>query len=555
MNNALLSGISGLQAHQTMLDVTGNNLANVNTNGFKAGRAHFAELLNRTIEAATLPGETSGGKNPVQVTTGVSISQIDHNMEQGSMSDTGRPMDMAIEGNGYFTCFDGTRNVYTRVGAFAVDADYNLVDPATGNRVLRMGSVGVTEGFQNSYSNFIRIPYDVALPAKVTESIGYTGNLSANEDQPTTNLMTSGMSYTVGGAVVSGTNLLKDLDQANGMANGDRIRITGTRRDGTAVDVTWTIADITDTSNATISGLLAQINAAFTGSTATVTNGEIRVADNAAGYSLTDLNLQYLPVGAGTFKTPAYFKYLEVGGKASKPTNVEIFDSQGIGHTLSADFVKHSDTSNTWDLVLTGITGDVDRLVDRRIHGITFNADGSYGGLDQTLADQPQFTMIFSNDPTNSREITMDFGSTGGFDGLSQFGGASTVAPSGQDGYGPGWLSSVTVTREGTVSGIFTNGIRKDIAALRVTVFQNPAGLESVGKGYYVESSNSGSAIPTRAMSGGAGSVRGGALEKSNVDVATEFVNLIQAQNGYQASARTIRVSNEMLNELSSLIR
>ena len=111
------------------------------------------------------------------------------------------------------------------------------------------------------------------------------------------------------------------------------------------------------------------------------------------------------------------------------------------------------------------------------------------------------------------------------------------------------------MTRQGTVNGIFTNGIRRDIADIRVTTFQNPSGMVSAGKGYFTESSNSGLAVPTKALAGGAGAVTGGALEKANVDVATEFVNLIQAQNGYQANARTIRISNDMLKELASLIR
>jgi flagellar hook protein FlgE len=103
--------------------------------------------------------------------------------------------------------------------------------------------------------------------------------------------------------------------------------------------------------------------------------------------------------------------------------------------------------------------------------------------------------------------------------------------------------------------GIFTNGVRRDIAALEIATFQNPAGLESLGTNYFTTSANSGDAVATRALSGGAGAVRGGALEKSNVEVAAEFVNMIQAQNGFQANARTIRVANEMLRDLTNLIR
>jgi flagellar hook protein FlgE len=86
-------------------------------------------------------------------------------------------------------------------------------------------------------------------------------------------------------------------------------------------------------------------------------------------------------------------------------------------------------------------------------------------------------------------------------------------------------------------------------------LFQNPSGLENIGGSYFIPSVNSGEAVATQAMTGGAGTVHGGALEKSNTDVATEFVNLIEAQNGFQANARTIKVANAILQELSNLIR
>lgn len=558
MIGSLLAGISGLKAHQVMLDVTGNNLANVNTYAFKSARVHFSELLNQTIKAATAPTAATGGTNPVQSATGVSASRIERDMTQGSMVITGRSLDMAIEGEGYFTLHDGQKNVFTRVGAFGVDSQYMLVDPGTGYRVQRMGSAGIEDGFQQPYSNNIRVPYDVALPAKVTATISYTGNLSADHETPTTNYITSGMSYTRNGAVISGSAQLEALDQTSGLANGDTFAITGTDNDGTTVSRNYVLANVGDADpdlRPSMDDLLAEISTAFSGATAELVNGEIRLKDDAAGFSRTDLKIAYTPAAAGTVTLPAFFQYLEVGGQEVKPTNVEIFDSQGISHTLSGTFTKSSTVTNQWDYVLTGLTGAVKSLTDRRIRGIEFLADGSYGGLNSTIGDTAQLKFTFTNDPTNTRVLNMGLGSVGKFDGLSQFGGSSTAAPSGQDGYGPGWLSSLSITREGIVAGIFTNGVRRDIAELRITTFQNSAGLENAGQNYYVESPNSGTAIPTSAMAGGAGTIRGGSLEKSNVDVATQFVNLIQAQNGYQASARTIRVSNDLLRELAQLIR
>jgi flagellar hook protein FlgE len=149
----------------------------------------------------------------------------------------------------------------------------------------------------------------------------------------------------------------------------------------------------------------------------------------------------------------------------------------------------------------------------------------------------------------------MSLGSAGQLNGLTQFAANSTAVAREQDGYKAGRLSTVSVNNEGILIGAFSNGIKKNIATIQVALFQNAAGLEAVGNGYFVPSANSGEAVATQAMTGGAGSVHGGSLEKSNADVASEFVNMIQAQNGFQANARTIRVANDILNELSGLIR
>ena len=548
MSDALMAGVSGLKAHQKMLDVAGNNLANVNTTAFKSSRISFVDLLSETVREASQPTATAGGTNPQQVGSGVKVSSIDRDVSQGSLVNTGQSLDMAVEGAGFFVLNDGQQDVYTRSGNFAVDSEYYLVDPSTGFRVQRIGAEGVAEGFQSSTDGGIRIPYDVALDAEPTQMVTYTGNLSADDMDPTTQTLTSVMQYTGNDATASIDTFLGDLDQATGLAGGDSITIDVIRRDGTTGS---TVFSITDPATQTMGDLISAINGVYgAGTTASVTNGEIRVRDDASGYSQSDLVLSYS--GAGTFTLPKYFKVSESGGQTVKETNMEVFDSQGIGHVLSVSFVRSQ--TNTWDMVLTSITGDVE-IVDRRIKDITFQADGSYGGLGGATPDDQFFSLKFGHDPTNTRTIEAKLGTVGEVDELSQFGGSSTATGSFQDGYASGWLTDVSVTREGVLMGVFENGVRKQVAALKMASFQNSAGLDSVGNSYYQASANSGLPVETRALTGGTGAIHGGALEKSNVDTAEQFVNLIQAQNGYQANARTIRVTNDMLKELTSLIR
>ncbi|NLF34890.1 MAG: flagellar hook-basal body complex protein [Clostridiales bacterium] len=130
MMRSLFSGVSGLKSHQTAMDVIGNNVANVNTTGYKSSRAIFQDIYSQTISTATPPGATTGGINPKQVGLGVSISAIGMNMTEGSTQSTSYPLDFAISGEGFFVVDTGEGLRYTRSGALTLDANGCLV---TGN--------------------------------------------------------------------------------------------------------------------------------------------------------------------------------------------------------------------------------------------------------------------------------------------------------------------------------------------------------------------------------------------------------------------------------------
>jgi flagellar hook protein FlgE len=252
---------------------------------------------------------------------------------------------------------------------------------------------------------------------------------------------------------------------------------------------------------------------------------------------------------------PAYFEMLTVGGNEVKSVNIMTYDSLGGKHVLSGAFVRTS-AANSWDMVLTSISGNINQITmpNRRIEDITFDTtNGYYTGLGGS--DPAQFVISYAGNPLNPQTIALNLGTLGKLDGLTQFAGSSTAVAKEQDGYEQGNLSTVSVSNDGIVIGAFSNGIKKDLGAIKISLFQNTSGLESVGGGYFTGSANSGSPAETQAMTGGAGSIHGGALEKSNSDVATQFVSMIQAQNGFQANARTIRVANDILRELSNLIR
>jgi len=570
MSFALSAGVTGLQAHQKMLDVAGNNLANVNTTAFKSSRITFSELLSETIKKASQPTGTVGGTNPQQMGSGVGISGISPNMSQGNIVNTGNPLDMAMEGEGYFVLSDGSQSIYTRAATLAVDANSNLVDPSTGYIVQRIGSVGESDGFQTAGNSNISVPYDVAMAANATSSVTVAGNLSADNALATaqTNILKSDITFTTNsGTTAVGSTDLDDLSQFSGSFTGTgTLTISGLNHDGDALVAGGSSLTLSVDATTDLDAVITQINAVLSDAAnanadasievASLSGGRIVITDGSSGYSKTDINLAYTPSAGGESLTlPSYYEVTTVGGDEIKNINITVYDSQGGAHVLSGALVR-TDTNNTWDMVLTSISGDVNTLTfdNRRIEGIEFNAsDGSYSGL--TGTDDAEFVVTFAHDTSNSQTIAINMGTSGQFNGLTQFAGNSTAVAREQDGYEAGRLSNVSVNNEGILIGAFSNGIKKNIATLRIALFQNTSGLEGVGGGYFTPSANSGEAVATQAMTGGAGSIHGGALEKSNADVATEFVNMIQAQNGFQANARTIKVANEILRELTNLIR
>ncbi len=572
MGSALAAGVSGLKVHESMLDVAGNNVANVNTVGYKASNITFAELLSQTIKRASGPTGSLGGTNPQQAGSGVGISAVSRNMSQGNLFATGQDLDVAIDGQGYFVLSDGTQSVYSRRGSFAVDADNTLVDPATGYKVQRIGSEGEADGFQTAGDSSIHIPWDASMPARATSEITMNGNLrsSASVENATKNKLTANVPFTTGGGTpITATTRLSDLDQwTTPLAVGSTgtLRISGVTEDGTVFtnqDVTWTGAAAG--AGETVQSVLDQISALFDHSTATInSDGKIVITDDEGGYSLAQITgMSYVAAGADALTIPTYFDLTTPGGNDSKAFNINVYDSMGEPHVLSGYLVK-TDTTNTWDMVIPSISGETPAswssydlnsgTYNRRISGIQFNSDGSYAGLSNST-ESLTIGVQFNNIP-GTQTITFDLGTEGEFTGLTQFYSEQSSANAlSQNGYEAGSLSSVTIDQSGMVLGTFTNGVKRNVAALQIGVFQNAGGLEAVGNGYFLPSANSGEPIATTAATGGAGVIKGQSLEKSNVDIATEFVNMMQAQNGYQANARTIRVANALLTELTSLIR
>ena len=390
MLRSLYSGISGLRSHQTMLDVTGNNIANVNTTAFKASATQFQDTLSQMTQAAGGPQATIGGTNPAQIGLGVRVAGISTNFAQGSAQSTGRATDLMISGDGFFVTKLGVQNLYTRAGSFDFDGSGRLVTP-DGSIVQGWTA---TNGVINSGGpvSDIVLPLGVVAPAVATTAATVAGNLPQD--------------------AAVGTALMRDVQAYDG---------TGTAR---AVTLTYT--------------------------------------RTAAGWDVAGVD----PNG-----------------------------STGTGSLTFASGVLTSGGS----LAVGGITVDMTKLT-------------GYAGL-------------------------------------------TSVSIANQNGRSAGALQSYTLSKDGTLVGSFSNGASQAIGRVVLATFVNPGGLEKAGSSSYRTTFNSGAAQVGAPGTGSIGSIMSGALEMSNVDLSQEFTNLIVAQRGFQANARIITTSDEVLQELTNLKR
>jgi len=195
MLQAMFSGVSGLQAHQVKLNVSGNNIANVNTIGFKAGRATFQDQLSQTLRSSARPSADVGGQNPSQVGLGVALGSVDTLQTQGNLQTTGKNTDLAIQGGGFFQVSSGSNIYYTRDGSFDLDSDGLLVNPGSGLKLLGYiadvdGNIDLSQ--QITSESTLKIPIGNLTAVRETSSVTIQGNLNASVAVQSTKLSLEG---------------------------------------------------------------------------------------------------------------------------------------------------------------------------------------------------------------------------------------------------------------------------------------------------------------------------------------------------------------------------
>jgi len=565
MLRSLFAGVTGSRSHQSRMDVIGNNIANVNTIGYKSARMTFQEAFAQTIRSGSRPSENIGGTNPAQIGLGNMIRSIDVDMTQGGLESTEKLTDMAIDGDGFFVLSDGEATKYTRDGSFTLDGEGYLVAPGSGYKV--MGWMATDGKIDKSESlKAIRIQLGESMTAQATDMVRYRGNLNA-ESSGLFDLEALGIGAEVArmlhdaakdaaetadnrsdvaeGVKSSGSSINTDisalLSAANNAGSGakaaevvDAIR----RADVTDKNLRNAVADACDRVASAIPGATAQdvisALARIQNTVATVTARATEAAQEAAADdSATPADVRDA-VGDVLDSTNVLLASAQAA-PSEWSTQTEIYDSQGVKHELHLVFTKVDDNRWVWRAVSPGATGE---------GTVIFRADGT--------VDRDYMSQQVVVDPANGAALinaTLDFSN------ITQFGAGSSVADAFVTGFPSGTLESFKIDPDGTITGIYSNQQNEILGQIVLAKFTNPAGLSRDGNNLYTETANSGTANIGSAAESGRGKIMSGQVEMSNVDLAREFTDMIITLRGFQANARLITTAEEMLQELIQLKR
>ncbi len=339
---------------------------------------------------------------------------------------------------------------------------------------------------------------------------------------------------------------MNDLLQVNtDFALGDTIQISGANPDGTTVDATYTY----NTGTTTVQDLVDSIGGAFSGVNVTMNEGQIVLTDTTPGDSDTRISLSAGTTNTGTVNLPGFFNTTP-GFTGKTSVSAIVYDSLGGSHNLVVEFTKTANDGEwTWQVISSGdekiISGDSGRIRFNEAGVLSaFTYDNGAAGL--------------SMDPGNGASlmnISLHPESTDEFSGLSQFESVSTLAVRDQDGRATGTLAGISISKEGLILGTFSNGENIEMAKIAMAQFSNNGGLIDLGDGVYQSNISSGEPVIFGADNNLPSSIISGALEMSNVDIAKEFTDMITAQRGFQANAKTISTADQIIDELLRLKR
>ena len=547
MMRSLYSGVAGLKTHQTKMDVIGNNIANVNTTGFKSSSVLFSDVLYQTSANATGATATTGGTNASQIGLGAKTSSIQTSITQnGSAQTTNNTYDMMLSGSAFFVVSRGGTNYFTKVGSFGVDGSGCLVN-GSGYQVMGWQVDETTGEIRKDTVSALRIMQEKNLTSapEATTQATIAGVLDENDADVKSDA-----------GKVMNLNFYDNL----GYQYTAKFAIKATAKDG---EYTVELTSILDSNNKNITEgftqaqmkeifgntdtetTIASYSTTLAGCGYTYNPATGKLTDDTDGAEVTvNANGTISKAGVDTGKTIKDVFGVSDGNLkniqnsiAAGNTDYVFKDVTNADGTHSYQIVKKSATNllkfNTEDGKFNSIGGGTDKSVELNLNTTSLNANGNFAN------------------------ITVDFSQCLNYSGKSTI-GADAGAVDGTTGKGRklGAMTGIFIDTNGRIYGTYDNGNTELLGQIAVAQFSNASGLEKVGESCYRTTLNSGEfdGIGVEISADGS-SMTTGELEMSNVDLSSEFTSMITTQRGFQANSRVITTSDTLLEELVNLKR
>lgn len=559
MMRSMYSAVSGLKTHQTKMDVIGNNIANVNTVAFKSSSVVFQDVLYQmTSNASGANAATgTGGVNAKQIGLGVTTGATNLSITtSGAAETTGRAFDIRLSDQSttnFFVVNNGSENLFTRAGSFYVDGAGNLCMTSTGYTVMGWQVDPTTGNIKKDTVSALRVMQTSNLTSapEATTQANVSGIIDKNDkdvlsDNGLVKTLTFfdnlGYSYTARFAMKSTGTDGKYTVELEKILNSDG---TTFYDPATETDPTKSLDNIFGvSSNATI-GTYTSVQSGFYYDSAT---NSLHVGNNAQGTTITWKNV----TDKKDADYPGYF--------TDNTKNYSLKEVYGVGDGI-INQMKNS--KNVGVAVTKGVLTIKADVTD---YGIDFSTkDGTFTGVGARTSNNKTNSVTLNmsklgNNPTQFDDITIDFSGLKDADN----GGKSTAVMStgsiddGVTGKGKklGAMIGISIDNNGLITGTYDNGNTETLGQIAVAQFANASGLEKVGENCYRTTLNSGEfdGIGVEISADGS-SMTSGELEMSNVDLSTEFTQMIITQRGFQANSRIITTSDTLLEELVNLKR
>ena len=563
--------LSGLQASSAALSATANNLANLNTIGYKDQQIQFADLFYQNLGS-------DGAGDPIQQGAGVKVAAQPSDFTQGDVTSNGIDTDVAINGNGFFVVQQDGVQSYTRAGNFEVGTD-NLLETADGQQVL---GYAATNGIVNTSGGLstLALGAGTSSPATVTSNVSLTSNLDAAAPY--------GSNYSTQATIydsLGGSHAVTFTYTNEGVAAVPAFpaqAATGTLTMTALPVATQTVTVGGQTYTFTTSPPAAGTNDVYIGATiaetaanlANAINGNYADAAGTAspgGYGTgTVANPAASAVDAGNgvinFTASVAGTSGDFAASSAGTGSANLTWSAGAGANGVAAVAAVPGVVNTWGYSVTIPAADLGGAataapVTLASGTLVFNGDGTLQSVTPTggtpSLTNPTITVSPNGsvyaDGANQATFTWHLTNSAGTGLLTQEAAANSTASIQQDGASSGTLQTFNIGSDGTITGSFSNGTTATLGQIALASFADEQGLTRTGNNDYSPTLASGQPTVGAPTSGGLGSISGGALEQSNVDIATEFANLIVAQRSYEANARVVTTFDTIAQDTIAL--